>query len=226
MGVGKAIQQYLTHLEEANEMGLRRDGIRRIDHQPHISIDELVEKMEGLVEEHKNPYTGFRITHTKMKEDSSKTQNLIGIEPGSYNKVTGENAKIYRLAKEQLKLLGSKVTKPFKASLKGETGYSLDNRPEETTVDSFEIGKYVFMVTSVPKTEIKYGQVAKDFIKYVQGCQDDHEGVRQREGVDYLSIANMVQEYDSLLKQHTKDALEQRIDLFPNPKYENVLVSF
>jgi hypothetical protein len=122
--------------------------------------------------------------------------------------------------------LGSKVTKPFKASLKEETGYSLNNRPEETTVDSFEIGKYVFMVTSVPKTEIKYGEVAKGFIKYVQECQEDHEGVRQREGVDFLSIANMVQEYDSLLKQHTKDALEQRIDLFPNPKYENVLVSF
>jgi hypothetical protein len=226
LGVGKAIQQYLTHLETANDKGLRRDGIRRIDHQSHISIDELVEKMDELIEEHKKPYTGFKLSHTKLKDDPYKTQHLIDIEPGSYHKVTGENAKIYRLAKEQLKLLGAKVTRPFKDSLKKETKYSLENIPNETTVDSFEVGRYRFMVTSIPRTEVKYGEVAKDFIKYVHECEEDHENVREREGVDYLPISNLVQEYESLLKKHTKDALTQTIDLFPNPKYENVLVSF
>jgi hypothetical protein len=57
MEVGKAIDQYLTDLQTANEAGIRRWGIRKIDDQACISIDDVLAKMEGLIQENTTPVT-------------------------------------------------------------------------------------------------------------------------------------------------------------------------
>jgi hypothetical protein len=98
---------------------------------------------------------------------------LIAVEPGTYGHVTEHNAEIYRLAKEQLKLLSAKVTKPFNAALKAQTGFSAEHLPTEMTVDSFGVGRYIFMVTSIPKRDVKYGEAAKAFIAHVRQCQEN-----------------------------------------------------
>jgi hypothetical protein len=226
MEVGKAIDQYLTDLETANESGLRRDGVRRIDDRACISIDEVLARMDCLIKENTTPVTNVKIDYTKPREDPAKTVRLLAVEPGTYGKVTENNAEIYRLAKEQLKLLAGKVTKPFNTALKAETGFSAEHLPTEMTVDSFGVGRYIFMVTSIPKRDVKYGEAAKAFIAHVKQCQENSEGVRERDGVEYLVINELVNEYRALVAENTKPIMEQRVGLLPNPKYDRVLVSF
>lgn len=226
MEVGRAIDQYLTDLQSASDSGIKREGIRRIDEQPHISIDEVVGKMQQLIAENSNPCTGFSIDYTKMREDPAKTLKLIAVQPGTFGKVTEENAKAYRLAKEQLKLMAKKVTGAFKDVLKQETGYSVDNLPPEMAVDSFGVGRYIFMVKTIPKTDVEYGKAAKDFIQHLQDCQETSEGVKERDGMDYVAIKDLVEEYRALLVNYSKPVIEQRIELLPNPVFDQVLVKF
>jgi len=226
MEVGRAIDQYLTDLQEANDAGVKREGIKRFEDKAYISIDEVVEKMNSLIQTNTNVTTNFSIDYTKLREDPAKTGRLIFVEPGTYGNVTEQNAITYRLAKEQLKLLGSKVTKPFNAALKAETGYDVKHLPVQTTKDSFGVGKYIFMVTSIPKTDVEYGKAAKEFIQHVKDCQENSEGIKEREGMDWIAIDDLVKEYRTLIATNTKPAIEQRIDLFPNPKYDHILVSF
>jgi hypothetical protein len=226
MEVGREIDQYLTDLERNNELRLRRDGIIRIDDVAYICIDEVVEKTDELISQFTKQYTSFSFSYTKMKSDPSKNLRLVGIEPGTYGDLTGNNANVYRLAKEQLKLLQGRVIKPFKSLLKTKTGFNLNNLPTKPTLNALGIGRFIFTVDSIPKADIKYGEAAKGFIKYTHECQENHENVRVRDDRDLIAIPNLVTEYRRLVAEQTSPGMEQRINLLPNPKYDQVLVNF
>ena len=140
---------------------------------------------------------------------------------GTEAKATGENAKTYRIAKEQTKLIGKNVINAFKDALKAETGWNKHNVPEETQKDMYEVGKYVFMITTSPKESVKYGNAAKKFISFVE---DSGEFVRIRDSNEYLPVDVLVEKYNQLVEENTNMTVQQNIDVMPQPKYDQVMV--
>ena len=219
--IGQRIGQYLTDIQGLNEEGMRRQGVRTIDDQLYLLLDDLLAKVEELQEEFANQGSRTNITHSKMRKEADLTK-MLDLEPGTFGTVTGENAKVYRIAKEQVKLLGKQVVGPFKAALKSETGYSADNVPEETHYDMFEVGSYIFMVVSAPREEVKYGKAAKGIIAMLE---EPPEGfARSRDGNLYVPVSTLVSTYDQLVADNTRTIVQQDIKVMPEPKYDKVLI--
>jgi hypothetical protein len=218
--IGERIGQYLTDIQGLNEEGMRREGVRTIDEEAYLLLDDITAKVEELQEEFANEGSRTNITYSKMRKDADLGK-LLDIEPGTFGVVTGENAKTYRIAKEQLKLLGKSVINPFKASLKTETGYDTNNVPEETQYDMFGIGDFIFMVVTAPREEVKYGKAAKGIIAML----DEPEGfARQRDGNLYVPVSTLVETYDKLVADNTRTIVQQDIKVMPEPKYDHILV--
>ena len=218
--VGIRIEQYLTDIQQLNEEGMKREGVRTIDGTPYIRLDDIAGKVDNLIEQYKNPSQRITIGYSQMRKDAD-IERMLDLEPGTFGKVTGENAKTYRIAKEQTKLLGKNVVTPFKNALKTATGYSKDNVPDETKVDMFGIGNYVFMVGSAPREEIKYGDAAKEFIELLE----EPEGfARTREGNLYVPVGVLQEKYGDIVQDRTRTTVQQDIKVMPEPKYDNVFV--
>ena len=94
------------------------------------------------------------------------------------------------------------------------------------TVDSFGVGRYIFMVASIPKSDVKYGEAAKEFMDYVGKAREDPSLTIENRGKTYIAVDNLVTAYRALIQQNTNQTMEQRIDLLPNPQADQVLVSF
>ena len=220
--IGERIGQYLADIQGLNEEGMRREGVRTIEGEAHLLLDDLAAKIEGLEEEFANKGSRTSISYSEMRKEPDLSR-MIDLEPGTYGEVTGENAKTYRIAKEQLKLLGKNVVNPFKKSLKEATGYSADNVPAETQYDMFGVGDYIFMVVTAPKKDVKYGEAAKFIINMID---EPEEGfVRQRDGKEYVPVSKLVETYDRIVKECTKTIVQQDIKVMPEPKYDQVLVA-
>ena len=220
--IGLRIEQYLEDIQQLNEEGWKREGVRTIDGEAYLLLDDLVDKMDGLKKEYENPGVRTKISYSEMRKEPDLTK-MLEIAPGSYGKATGENAKTYRIAKEQVKLLKDHVVSPFKSALKSHTGYSNQHVPDETQVDMFAVGKYVFVITSAPKEDVKYGEAAKKFIKMLA---EPEEFTRVRDGALYMPVSVAVEQYSKLVKQHTKHIVQQDIKIMPQPKYDSVLVQY
>jgi len=219
--IGERIGQYLTDIQGLNEEGMRREGVRTIDGEPYLLLDDLVAKIDGLKEEYGNEGSRINVSYSKMKKDPDLSR-MLELKPGTFGNVTGENAKTYRIAKEQLKLLGNNVINPFKAAIKAETGYSAANVPAETQYDMFGVGDFIFMVVTAPREEIKYGKAAKTIISMAEEPQEGF--VRQRDGNLYVPVSKLVQTYDTLVAENTRTIVQQDIKVMPEPKYDHILV--
>lgn len=219
--VGSTIEQYLTDIVGLNEDGMRREGVRTLEGEPYLLQRDVQCKLEEILDDNKNEGVRNTITYSKMKKEAN-VKKLINIEPGTYGKPTGENAKTCRIAKEQIKLIENKIIKPFKSALKKETGYSNDNIPEQTMVDMFEAGKYIFMVTSSEREEIKYGKIVQGFSDLVYEKQ---EFARQRDSNLYLPVNVLLNQYNELVDKHTRSIVQQDIYVIPQPRFDQVLVA-
>lgn len=219
--IGERVGQYLTDIQELNEEGRRREGVRTIDGEAHLLLEDLVEKMDELQKEFANKGSRTNIKYSEMRKDPDLSR-MLDLEPGTYGKVTGENAKTYRVAKEQVKLLGKKVTNPFKNAIKEATGYSKDNVPAETQYDMFGVGDYIFMVVTAPKKEVKYGEAAKFILNMID--EPDEGFARQRDGNIYVPVGKLVETYDQIVEECTNTIVQQDIKVMPEPKYDQVLV--
>ena len=219
--IGEKIGQYLTDVQGLNEEGRRREGVRTIDEEAYLLLDDLAAKIDGLQEEFANKGSRTNIGYSEMRKEPDLSK-VIDLEPGTFGVVTGENAKTYRIAKEQLKLLSKNIVNPFKKALKSETGYDADNVPEESQYDMFGIGDYIFMVVSSPREEVKYGEAAKMIIAMLE---EPTEGfARQRDGRLYVPVSTLVQEYDKLIEESTRTIVQQDVKVMPEPKYDLVLM--
>lgn len=216
--IGIRIEQYLTDISDLNEEGRRREGVRTIEGEAYILHEDITSKMDEFVDMYSNPGVRTTIKYSKMRKDADLGR-VLDIVPGTYGRVTGENAKTYRIAKEQVKAQRKQVINPFKQALKLETGYNAENVPDETQVDLFEVGKYLFMVTSSPRTEVKYGEAAKGFIHMVE----EPDGfARTRDGNIYLPVSDLVSSYNGLIQDNTRTIVQQDIKTMPQPKYDLV----
>jgi len=222
MKVADSIDHYLTDLQNANQQSIRRDNVRKFRDGSYVKIDEVSDKLNEFIAESRNSNVRYEITMQNQRQ--LPDIDMLIIEPGTYRDVSVQSALTYVFAKEQLKLLGSKVVTPFKKALKQETGFNDKNLPGEVHVDSFGIGKYVFMVTSVPKPETKYGESAKQFIDYVNEAMQNPSMTRQKNGRNYIAIDTLAMVYRSFVAQNTRASMEQRVDVLPVPKADFVLV--
>jgi hypothetical protein len=152
------LDTYLADIQQAANDGVKRQGVRTFDGSTYLSLSELKIKVEDLVVQNTKPTTTTKIDYTKMKDQSlDKMLSVVEVEPESCGEFTCENAKTYRIAKEQVKRIKSGVIKAFQDSLKVETGYSKTNVPAETERQIYQIGDYAFLVISAPREETKYG---------------------------------------------------------------------
>jgi len=194
-------------------------------------LTELQDKVDGLIKEYTNPRVTPRFDYTKMRDDSlEKMLQIVEVEPENCGKFTEANAKLCRIAKEQLKRIRKNVVDPFKKALKEETGYNAGNIPEETIVEVFEVGKYRFKVISAPREEISYGEVIKQVQAMLEIAQKQADagkaevpGLKIRDGQGFIEINYLNQRYEKLMKDNRKTILEQEVKTMPIPEYDKVI---
>ena len=229
--VCQRFSDYLEDLRDAAAAGVRRAGIRTFDEDTYVGLAEAETKFEQLMEENTSPRITPKVSYSKMKDKSlDKMITAVEVDPENCGEFTGENAKLYRVAKEQAKRIKKQVTDPFKKALKAETGYDNNNVPEETVYELYEIGDYVFQVISAPRDNASYGEVAKGikdiFNQAVVGVgigRSSEDWLKVRDEQGFLNIGYMISRYEKLLKDNTKTIVEQKITVMPKPEYDSVV---
>ncbi|MDD5192380.1 MAG: hypothetical protein PHH54_01855 [Candidatus Nanoarchaeia archaeon] len=200
-------------------------GLKQFDGVGYcILVSDLNDFVNKQTEKNTLQSAYFQLFWPKMKKDEPFTREIV-LPDRDYSKITEENARIVLAAKRFCSGLDKEVSKAFKEAnqdwFSDETGYSMENLPEESTRRTRKIarGKYVFVNLvreEVPQYKEIISQLNAELSDLDAGNPlEGYKTKQTREGV-YVNIKNV---FDRLgMERLEKDKFitsKGRYEIFP-----------
>jgi hypothetical protein len=214
------IQRYLEYQLQCYAEGKRPTGVLSIKDEPHMSAEELKERVKMIVAQ--NTSASFT-KNIKYDAEASQEGDVRILRPGSYHELTTRNAEDYIFADEQTKLVKKFVVEPFRQLVKGRTGFSKEERPEHTTVYLEQVGDTLIKVVTAPKEDVKY----RDILNELQGDIETMSGFETstRDGVTFVSIPAVLARQQQITTRYTGKNIQQDIHVGPLPYWDTVITA-
>ncbi len=228
--VFESLQRDLQVIEDEYAKGERKKGVLTIEDKAYLSVDFLVDKINGLQNEVKGAIVEQKISYDNDVEIPAK----IAVPIKNYGKLEAGNGRVYVMAKMLVKEIEDETVKPFEAAVKESTGYNKDNMPAETDPSYMQIDECLVKVMSVPKSTTSYGQILNalvkgksakgnvtkttgDLIKIQEGAEDANTAayeVKTRDGQKYISMEGLKRRISEIESENTSPSLTQTIGFY------------
>jgi hypothetical protein len=212
---GRELSQYVEDLTRAHKDDTLRKGVFKHEGETHIDIEDILHNGNHYVYE--NLQESVKITFDLTK--ALNERGIISINPGQYKSLTPENAEVYCVAKQQIKLLEKNILKPFKESLCEMSSYGTNSRPFGTEVEMFNVEPYVCMLQTIPRENVNYAKTFKQLKQFVRNA--DTPVIKGREAMNSETILNF---YYGNLAANTTRNLERKAEVFPMPEYMQLVI--
>jgi len=166
--VYEEVTNYVSHLIEEHQRIGRIKDITRIDNEPYISLNLLIEKIKNTIENAKVGKEGIKQKITYDEETVSKdiiNATALAVNVSRTNKIDVEgSARIYLMAK-QIHDAYSENIKRFEELIKLRTGFSKENIPDESKeIIITEIPKYLFLVKVIPTVTTSFTKIINNLV--------------------------------------------------------------
>jgi len=221
------LQRDLTVIEAEYAKGDKKKGVLTIEDQAYISVDFLLEKIDGLQGEVKAAI----VEQTIEVDGEVDLPAKVAVPIRDYGSLEAGTGRMYVMAKNLVKEISDETVKPFEAALKEASGYSKENMPEGTERTYQQIDDCLFKVMSVPKSTISYGQIINglvkgksakgnvtkttgDLIKIQEDVDSPAYEVRTRDGQKYVSMESLKNRVNELTSENTKPSLTQTMSFY------------
>jgi len=162
------IKEYVSHLIEEHQRVGRIKDITKINNEPYISLNLLIEKIKSSIENAKIGKEGikqkiFYDKETIPKDILNSTALAVNISRTNRIDIDG-SARIYLVAKQIYNAYIENI-KRFEELIKLRTGFSKENIPDERKeVIITEIPEYLFLVKVIPTLTTSFTKVINSLI--------------------------------------------------------------
>lgn len=211
--------------------GKKIPGVVQLADSIYMSVDDVTTKLEELA----YVYTGEKMPEIKANFRNPRLREVVqvmNISLQDYGALNPRTAKMYAIAKEQLKLLERNVIQAFRDAVKEEMGYE-EGPADIATLDATTVGRFLIMDLISPREIIKYKDVFEGLQEYVRQGEGTARAsgygsndFRLHKGEIYARIPGLASAVMGLLRDPdiAGRTSQHRIQVLAKPKYDGVVV--
>ena len=229
--MSRGLLKYMANMLSEWGAGKKIEGVLEIDNKLYISVQDLYRQFrtaEIMFTAEKRPEIKYNPPEYNL-EDATALANL---SLRDFGKLTPLNARRYRIAKEQLKLIEKIIIENVRDKIKAEMIH--DEDLDTTIIDGFRIGRFLVMDMMSPREIIKYKGVYDGIKEYIAEGKSravsegkGHDIFRLRDGAVYAEISGIAKKFMDAISDPglNNTTVQHRIVVLPVPKYDWVVVT-
>lgn len=232
--VYEGLCSYLQHLQDGHSKGIKRKGVRTINNQPYVLLDDVIGKLDELK-------SGVEVDEIKqsVKNDWKGEYNGPLVVPISTRvQLVEADALLYVRAEALENKIRSETSLAFEHALKVQTGYDKSNVPEKIEIKWVQMGTHLFRVKTIPEQTVSYANIIKSLMKEppekITSRSTYGELIAIRDGLPFndaaaeslyqlnvdhceklISIQGTLERVAQLKKEHTNPSINQLISHYP-----------
>jgi len=216
------VQDYASGLIQGAEFGRKREGVRTIDSQPHVLLDDIVDVLNDSIKNNTSSDVSKKIK--PLMKNAELTEKFFEVSINdNYNDLNDANARTYLECRSQSEKIKKHITSPFVKAVKEDIGFSKNNIPGEVTYTKNPLGNALIYAVSSEADNITYGGIVDDMIQYIDEVQE-FGNFRTLEGKRYLNLHDLTKTFDRFKDQHTDQSLRQSISYLRLPKPDAYII--